>query len=170
MISLAFPSQTIGAAEFLKTIVSKGVKNKSVRQWAEARIKSGTPDSDPVLSAANSAVNNCVDIEFYKNFAIDPARFHLCIDAYFESVGHSYRMAYSHNVNYIAAVIDPDFSVIPGGPEWDVSFRELYARRITGYFHGSPIVRGDIGLRAIYEGSGNFFADAVPLCGVRWWS
>ncbi len=152
VVSLAYPVQFNGNAQFLTEIVAGGVRFKSVKQWAEDELRSGRPDSDPLLIAANSAVNNCIDIEFYKRLAIDPSSFESVNDRYFESVGHCYRMAYSHALNYMAATVDPNINIVPGGSAWDDGFQDLADRRILGYYYGSPVVRGMIGLHAICEG------------------
>src|SRR5690606_40124046 len=65
------------------------------RDWSSDVCSSdlGTPPSDPTIIAANIAVNNAIDIEFYKRFAMKPADAEAIFDhQYFECVGHNYQM------------------------------------------------------------------------------
>jgi hypothetical protein len=157
--SLSYPTATHSNAESLKSVLQLVGPKKSVLLWAEREQRAGRSAADPGLQAANTVVNNAIDLEFYKAFTANPMiAGELVKSPYFESIGHSYRIAYSHAVNVIAGTVDPDFNHIPGGEGWDRAFEGLAAEQHEGYYYGSPVRVGPVGIRAI----GAVYSAAVP--------
>jgi hypothetical protein len=80
------------------------------------------------------------------------------IDAelYFESVGHSFRIAYTLAVDLIASTVDRDCSHIPEVGRWGAQFERLASERVEGFYYGTPIRVGPVGVRAIFEGQARF--------------
>jgi hypothetical protein len=154
---LSYPTATHSNAESLKSVLQLVGPKKSVLLWAEREQRAGRSAADPGLQAANTVVNNAIDLEFYKAFTANPMiAGELVKSPYFESIGHSYRIAYSHAVNVIAGTVDPDFNHIPGGEGWDRAFEGLAAEQHEGYYYGSPVRVGPVGIRAIFEGQARF--------------
>jgi hypothetical protein len=125
-------------------------------KWAETQLLTGVPTLDPILSQANTAVNNALDVEFYKTFTMMPERAEILFDhPYFESVGHCYHIAYACTLSLVSE-FDPDFERMPDQSRWEVEFGKLGAKNHIGFYHGSPIVRPPVGLRALFEGQARF--------------
>jgi len=156
VLSLCYPGQThVSMQQLINVIAAIGPK-KSLFKWAETQLLAGVPTLDPVLSQANTAVNNALDVEFYKTFTMMPERAEvLFAHQYFESVGHCYHIAYACTLNLLAD-FDPNFERMPNQERWEVEFGKLGAAKHIGFYCGSPIVRPPVGLRALYEGQARF--------------
>ena len=151
--SLARPVQThLNDAALSKVVQSIGGK-KSLKRWAEERLRGGTRQDDPVLAAANSIVNNAIDVEFYKRIVLDPKIVPaLQSERYFESVGHSYWMAYGQALSVLTATVDREMDHLPNGPTWEEGFRQVREAGLPGFAYQGPVTVAPLGLRALYEG------------------
>jgi len=112
-------------------------------------------DTSPGLFAANVAVNNAIDIEFYKAIALNPSRaalIEVMHHRYFESVGHSYWMAYGNALALLVATVDPDEKHFANVLAWDEAFRQVREAKIEGWVHGEPVRMPRLGLHALFEG------------------
>ncbi|MFN8701479.1 MAG: hypothetical protein ACK5X0_05090 [Rhodospirillales bacterium] len=102
-------------------------------------------------------MNNTFDVDFYKKFVTDPSSAaEIWANQYFESIGHSYWMAYGHLMAMLSSTFDENFEFLPDARIWDSEFPKLKKARHVGFFHGSPIVRVPVGLREIFEGQARF--------------
>jgi hypothetical protein len=157
VLSLSYPAQTHGSLKALRSVLELVGPKKSLMRWAERAPIDNSSPSQEAINQANVAVNNALDIEYYKVFAITPSKaealFH---ERYFESVGHSYRMAYSLVIALLGPTVDSNHEHIPDPGSWDNQFERLKTREHQGFFWGSPIVRGPLGLHAIFEGQARF--------------
>jgi hypothetical protein len=157
VLSLSYPGQThVSMQELRDTLSSVGPK-KSLKTWAARQELAGTPSSNDALMQANTAVNNAIDVEFYKAFMFQPRLAEeLWTHRYFESVGHGYHIAYALAHSMLATTFDPEFLHLPNAPAWEQEFLRLAADKHVGFFHRSPIYRAQVGLQALFEGQARF--------------
>lgn len=157
VISVSYPAQAHINFEHMKFIASSGKASKSVKSWAEKEMLSGLDHQDQTVFHANVAVNNVVDIEYFKKFILRPdlvATF--ANDVYFECVGHSFHITYGNVLGVLSTTCDQGINYLPDPRSWSAAFRELGEQRVRGYFHGSPIAKPPVGLVAILEGQARF--------------
>ncbi len=74
ILSLAYPAQIHGSMQFLKKFAHSVGAVKPVKAWADRELIAGKTHLDPGFAAANIAVNNALDITFYKQLALSPPR------------------------------------------------------------------------------------------------
>jgi len=153
ILSLCYPTQCTCNIEQLRTVLQGIGPKKPLFHWAEQALK-GEIASDPVtLQTANIAVNNALDIDFYKQFQVWPSRAEqLWQNRYFESVGHSYFVAYGTTLSAISETCGLAEGSLPDITSWEPRYEALRAARHEGFYHGSPIRRARIGLLDILEG------------------
>ena len=156
--SLSFPGQTIAGVKYLKQVLKEFQPQKSLKAWTDTVLRQEGESAQKKLANANAAVNNALDIEYYKRFATDPKgqAESLVREQHFESVGHGYRIAYGHLITMASETVDPDFSFLPSLQDWDRQFSRLADEKAHGFYWGSDIVAAPIGLLAIYEGQAVF--------------
>lgn len=157
ILSLAYPAQIYGSMEFLQTFARGAGGVKPIKAWAHKAMVDGKTHSDPVLAAANVAVNNALDISFYKQLACSPkAVLALERTPYFESVGHSYLKTYGETVHAITGSCDLTEGQFPDPGLWDPQFLELQLRRCEGFYHSSRPPYAEVGIQEIFEGQARF--------------
>jgi hypothetical protein len=157
ILSLAYPAQIHGSMEFLQTFARKVGAVKPVKAWADRELIAGNTHADPALAAANIAVNNALDITFYKQLAFSPkVVLELMRSPYFESVGHSYFKGIGEGVHLINGSCDFANDEFPDPERWDDAYRQLYESRHPGFAHGTQVPLAEVGLRAIFEGQARF--------------
>jgi hypothetical protein len=166
VISLCYPAQALANLTPLREVVKLTGLNKSLKQWAENAMIAGMPASARGLQQANSAVNNAMDVEYFKLFIMQPelAR-KIDAERYFESVGHSFHIAYRLAVDLIASTIDVDCKCIPDVNRWSPEFERLTSERREGFYYGSPIRVAPVGVRALFEGQARFIQLQYPCFG-----
>ena len=153
ILSLGYPAQAHQNGERLEEFLRHVGPKKSIMRWAEMALRAG--DTSPGLFAANVAVNNAIDIEFYKVIALNPSRaalIEVMHHRYFESVGHSYWMAYGNALALLVATVDPDEKHFANVLAWDEAFRRVREAKIEGWVHGEPVRMPRLGLHALFEG------------------
>jgi hypothetical protein len=157
VLSLAYPAQAHQNAEYLKTVLRLSGPKKSLMRWAEDAALGGMTDDEPLLRAANSAVNNAIDVEFYKMITLNPrAVADASRSRYFESVGHSYWMAYHHAVGLLSATFDRESGYLPDTGTWEQGFRGVQESKVEGFVFGGEVRVAPLGLRALFEGQARF--------------
>lgn len=157
ILSLCYPAQCLANMEHLRAAVREIGPKKSLKTWAENALRAETPATDPGLVAANLAVNNTIDTEFYKVLTVTPMRAErLFDDPYFESVGHSYGVAYSNTLHALVDSCGFTAGTLPDPNEWNDPLDRLRETRHEGFYHGSPIRRARVGLLDIFEGQARF--------------
>jgi hypothetical protein len=176
VFSLSYLAQCHSSLGELRTILATIGKKKSLKRYTDDVLKREGPSAQAKLAVANVAVNNALDVEYYKFYAYSP---HENIgwmfkEPHFESVGHGYFVVYSHLLGILSEVIDPDHVVVPHG-NWSKEILRLRAERIEGYFWRSPVRLPAVGLKAIFEGQARFtqlnFLDGTrerPLSCAEW--
>jgi hypothetical protein len=157
MLSLAYPAQIYGSMSFLREVADSVGCVKPVKNWAHREMVAGKTHLDPTLASANIAVNNALDINFYKQLALSPkVAQQLRSTPYFESVGHSFLKAYGETVYAISGSCDLSQGQLPDPDAWDPHFLQLQLERAEGFHHGSLPPCAEIGLREIFEGQARF--------------
>jgi hypothetical protein len=153
ILSLAYPTQCLGSMEQLSAVIAKIGPKKPLKRWADEALRGNIPADPATLQTANIAVNNALDVDFYKQFQIWPDRAQaLWHNRYFESVGHSYFMAYGNTLNAIVSSCGLAAGSLPDPSGWEARYEALRVAQHEGFYHGSPIRRARVGLHDIMEG------------------
>lgn len=158
MLSLSYLAQSHSSMTFLRDTLRDFGPIKPLKRWADETLVAEGASAQAKLSNANVAINNALDVEYYKLYAMWPqakART-LFAQQHFECVGHCYHIAVGQLLGMVSHEIDPDFSFIPNGKAWEEEFRRLTQSRHEGFYHGSPLRVPPVGLHAIYEGQARF--------------
>lgn len=156
ILSLSYPSQTHVNASELKKFLSLTGPIKPIKLYNELNAKESSPESEE-FKTINIILNNFYDIEFFKYRLIVPdSAKHFSSDPLFESIGHSFQIAYSSFVNLISATFDRELEFLPNLNEWNKGFRKVRDSKVEGYYYRSNIGLPPIGLREIYEGQARF--------------
>lgn len=153
ILSLALPTQFLSSMDALRKTLERSCARKPLKHWAVS-VESGIEEGDPIaLGAANEAINNMVDLDFYKRFQFNPLRAPSLYDSpYFESVGHIYHIAYMTVLGAIQDSCGLASNSLADLSKWNDRYDALRAARYEGFYLGSPIRRARVGLRDIFEG------------------
>jgi hypothetical protein len=152
ILSLCYPAQCLSNIEHLRETVRLIGPKKSLKSWAENALRVGTPPSDQAVTEANQAVNNTIDTEFYKAFALVPRCAEQLFDhRYFDSVGHSYSIAYASTIHALIDSCGFSASSLPNPHDWNEELYALRDARHEGFYRGSPIRRAHVGLLDIFK-------------------
>ncbi|TAW39324.1 hypothetical protein ELH26_33880 (plasmid) [Rhizobium leguminosarum] len=155
--SLCYPAQFSSSLEHLQKAISVVGPRKSLKRWADQALVKGTAPSQEALAEANIAVNNALDIDFYQFLTAIPNRAtELQRNQHFESVGHSYRIAYGNTLMALIQSCDLAPASLPNPETWQPKFDHLMRSRYEGFYHGSPITHAEVGIHAIFEGQARF--------------
>lgn len=156
ILSLAYPAQIYGSMSFLQTVGRSIGGVKPIKSWAHRANAEGKP-LDQTLAAANIAVNNACDINFYKRLLAAPKSvLQLEKDPYFECVGHSFFKAYGDTVNAIKGSCNLAGSQLPEPSRWEPHMRRLQIEKRKGYYFGSRPSHANVGVMEIFEGQARF--------------
>lgn len=152
ILSLAYPAQVHGSMGFLADFAREVGAVKPVKAWADRALIDGTPTLDLGLVAGNVAVNNALDINYYKQLALIPKSvLEHERSPFFLGVGHSYLKAYGDTVSAINGSCDFADGQFPNPESWDAETRRLHAERSEGFPYGPRPPYAEIGLRQIFE-------------------
>ncbi|WP_127814928.1 hypothetical protein [Bordetella avium] len=156
--SLCYMAQSHSSMAQLRDVISTFGPKKSLKRWTDATLLREGASAQSRLASANIAVNNALDVEYYKIYAAKPNKSApwLYKQQHFESIGHGYFIVYGQLLGMLSGTVDPNFQVIPDARQWDEKFKNLNEQRVTGYYWGSPMYVPEIGLHAIYEGQARF--------------
>lgn len=157
VMSASYPAQAHINIDHLRHLARSGKAGKSLKKWAEARMRQGLDHSDEDLFHANVAVNNVLDIEYFKRIVLRPdLAVEFSSDPYFESVGHSFHITYGNVINLVTSTCDREVAHLPDPRAWSEKFAELRIKEVSGYYYGSPIELPPVGLISILEGQARF--------------
>ncbi|PXA87399.1 hypothetical protein DMC47_32325 [Nostoc sp. 3335mG] len=157
ILSLAYPAQIYGSMVFLQAFAREVGGVKPVKAWADRELIEGKTHEDPGLAAANIAVNNALDISYYKQLAMSPrSALEHERSPFFLGVGHSYLKAYGDTVSAINGSCDFESGQFPDPESWDGEMRRLHENRCEGFPYGPRPPLAEIGLRHIFEGQARF--------------
>lgn len=156
ILSLSYPSQFHISKDSLEKYIDLTGKIKPIKKYNKLNASEFLP-SDNEFKTINIILNNYHDIEYFRRMVVNPE---LVSDSskesLFESVGHSFHVAYSSFVNLLASTIDRSYKFIPNEDLWVENFIELQHKKVEGFYHGSSITVCSIGLHEIFEGQARF--------------
>ncbi|WP_282602409.1 hypothetical protein [Paracoccus sp. PARArs4] len=158
LFSLSYLAQCHSSMGELKEVLATIGAKKPLKGYTDQMLLKEGHSAQAKLAAANAAVNNALDVEYYKYYAYEPREnIHWMIEEnHFESVGHGYFIVYGQLVGMIADAIDPEFKILPKMSEWDAEVQRLNAAQHEGFYWRSPVRLPATGMRAIYEGQARF--------------
>ena len=158
LLSLSYLSQTHSSMNELREVIATFGPKKPLKRWTDEVLLREGHGAQAKLSRANIAVNNALDVEYYKAYALRPKQTAawLVEQKHFESIGHGYSIAYGQLLGLFSAAIDPEFLVLPSAKTWDKQFARLNREQHEGFYWRSPIRVPPVGLHAIYEGQARF--------------
>ena len=158
LYSLSYLAQSHSSLNSLRETLERFGPKKPLKGWTDQILLAEGDLAQAKLAPANSAVNNALDVEYYKAWASDPRHNikWMIEQNHFESVGHTYFIVYSQLVGMISDLIDPDFRVLPKIDEWDKEILRLNNERVEGFYWRSNVHLPAVGLKAIYEGQARF--------------
>lgn len=158
LFSLSYLAQAHSSLDELKDVLAKFGPKKPLKGWTDQILLAEGNSAQAKLAYANVAVNNALDVEYYKQFAYDPRKNanSLREQPHFEAVGYGYFIVYGQLIGLISSIIDPDLAALPKIQNWDNEVQRLRAEECEGFYHGSPLRLPAVGLRAVYEGQARF--------------
>lgn len=158
ILSLSYLAQSHSSLSHLRDTLRVFGPIKPLKRWADETLLAEGHSGEKDLADANVAINNALDVEYYKIWAMWPQQKARTLFAqqHFECVGHCYHIAVGQLLGMVSYEIDPNFEFIPNGDAWEDNFRRLTQNRTEGFYHGSPLRVPPIGLHAIYEGQARF--------------
>ncbi len=158
LFSLSYLAQVHSSMDELRDVLETFGPKKPLKEWTDQVLRAEGDAAQTKLASANTAVNNALDVEYYKAYAYDPRKNIEWISkqVHFESVGHGYFVVYGQLVGMIAALIDPNFDTLPNLDQWDTEIARLRSEQREGFYWGSRIHLPAVGMRAIYEGQARF--------------
>lgn len=177
LFSLSYLAQCHSSLAQLREVLATIGLKKPLKGYTDQVLRSEGNSAQAKLASANIAVNNALDVEYYKFYAYSPRTNieWMLNDPHFESVGHGYFVVYGQLVGMLAGAIDPEYVVLPNPESWNSEMLRLSQERIEGYYWRSPVRPPTVGLRAVYEGQARFtqlqFLDGArdePLSCTEW--
>ena len=158
LYSLSYLAQCHSSIDELRDVIDTLGPKKSLKAYTDQVLRSEGDSAQPRLALANIAVNNALDVEYYKSYAYSPrTNIHWMIkEPHFESVGHGYLIVYGQLLGMLADAIDPSFTLLSNPETWGPEILRLRNERIEGYYWHSPIRLPATGMQAIYEGQARF--------------
>ncbi len=158
LLSLSYLGQTHSNMNELHEVIATFGLKKPLKRWVDEVLLREGHSAQAKLASANIAINNTLDVEYYKLYAHNPKKNApwLIKQQHFESIGHGYHIAYGQLVGMLSDVIDPEFLVLPSAKHWEDQFARLTQEQCEGFYYGSPVRVPAVGLHAIYEGQARF--------------
>lgn len=156
ILSFSYPAQAhINHSPLMEYIQHTGLK-KPILKYNEANAVDYKP-TDKQFLAINEILNNFHDIEFFKCLLVQPKSAPSIInDKLFESVGHSFHIAYSSFVAVLSASFDRELKFLPKANLWHTAFDILQENKEPNHCYGEPAYISSIGLIDLYEGQARF--------------
>lgn len=158
LLSLSYLCQTHASMDDLRDVIAKFGAKKPLKRWTDEVLFREGPAAQAKLASANTAVNNSLDVEYYRAYALRPKQTAewLVAQKHFESIGHGYNIAHGQLLGLLSAAVDPDFLFLPSPKNWEKQIIRLNRAKVEGFYWGSPIHVPPVGLQAIYEGQARF--------------
>lgn len=158
LLSLSYLGQSHSTMDFLREVLATFGPKKSLLRWTNNVLLAEGHSAQAKLAAANIAVNNALDVEYYKAYAFSPQTSirWMIEENHFECVGHTYHIVYGQLLGMLQATVDPESVALPDGEAWDKHFERLREQNVEGFYWRSPVRVARLGLHAIYEGQARF--------------
>jgi len=134
LFSLSYLAQTHSTMRELREVLEVFGPKKPLKAWADQILLAEGAGAQEKLAAANVAVNNALDVEYYKAYSYSPRENikWMIEQNHFESVGYTYTVG------------------------WNEKILHLKSEEVVGYYWRSPVHLPAVGMRAIYEGQARF--------------
>lgn len=158
LLSLSYLAQCHSNMGELREVLATIGPKKSLKTYTDKVLLKEGHAAQAKLATANTAVNNALDIEFYKTYALSPRENIKWMgeQKHFESIGHGYIIAYGQLIGMLADTIDENHIALPNMERWDSELIRLNTEKVEGFYWGSPVGLPAVGMRAIYEGQARF--------------
>lgn len=157
VLSLLYPAQAHVNNKDLKKLIQDIGPVKSILKYDKLQSNVPLEDEHETDKRINRILNNWHDIEFFRWLVIDPKKAANVISSpYFESLGHSYSMAWGSVLWLLSSTIDKYMDFLPDVRKWEEEFKLLRQDKVEGYYYGSDILLSPIGAREIFEGQARF--------------
>ncbi|MBY3526776.1 hypothetical protein HFN72_12560 [Rhizobium laguerreae] len=156
--SLSYLAQSHANIDELKDVLADFGPKKPLKGFTDQVLTNEGERAQAKLSAANSAVNNTLDVEYYKYYAFLPRENikWMIEQNHFESVGHGYLIVYGQVIGMLAMCIDENNEVFPSSGGWGDEIARLREEQVEGFYWRSPVRPPAVGMRAVYEGQARF--------------
>lgn len=177
LLSLSYFSQCHSSLEELRDVISTFGPKKSLKNWTDKVLLEEGWSAQAKLAAANTAVNNALDVFYYKSYAFQPRQSiqWMIKQNHFEDIGYAYAIVYGQLMGLVSGAIDPDFEFLPDLKQWSAEALRLHTDGHEGFCKGSNVMLPPVGLHAIYEGQARFIqldflnrARSEPLTCEEW--
>lgn len=157
LLSLSYPAQAHANYSHLKNLLAAIGPKKSIYRLVETQAVSGSADPTTPSGLANIILNNYFDIESFRSLVTSYGTVREVVEnPLFESVGHSYQIAFANILLILATTFDREFGVFPDPRTWEQPFGDLRNQRETGFYYGSDVRVAPIAARDIFEGQARF--------------
>lgn len=158
LLSLSYFAQCHSSMEDLRGVLATFGPKKSLKNWTDKVLLEEGWSAQEKLASANTAVNNALDVFYYKSYALRPRESIHCMvkQNHFEDIGYAYAIVYSQVVGLISDVIGHEFKFLPDLERWSAEVLRLHEEGYEGFCKGSNIMLPPVGLHAIYEGQARF--------------
>lgn len=158
LLSLSYFSQCHSSIQELQECLEKFGPIKPLKRWTDQVLLSEGWDAQEKLAPANVAVNNALDVFYYKSYALRPRENikWMVNQIHFEDVGYTYSIVYGMVIALLSDAIDPDFKFLQSIRELNEEVLRLHKEDYEGFTKGSNIHLPYVGLHAIYEGQARF--------------
>lgn len=177
LLSLSYFSQCHSTIGVLRECLEEFGAIKPLKRWADQVLQNEGWGAQEKLAPANFAVNNAIDVFYYKSYAFDPrgAIKWMIEQNHFEDIGYTYSIVYGMMIGLISDAIDPDFVFLQSLTQLGDETLRLHEEGYEGFRKGSNVHLPYVGLQAIYEGQAHFIqldflnrARADPLTCKEW--
>lgn len=177
LFSLSYLAQSHSSIGILREVLATIGPKKPLKGYTDQVLLKEGHSAQGKLASANAAVNNALDVEYYKSYAYSPRENikWMIEQNHFESVGHAYLIVYGQLNGMLAGSIDEDHVILPRAEAWESEIVRLNNEKVEGFYWGSPVRLPAVGMRAIYEGQARFiqlqFLDGArekPLSCAEW--
>jgi hypothetical protein len=158
LLSLSYFSQCHSTMGELRECLEKVGPIKPLKRWTDQILQDEGWDAQEKLAPANFAVNNALDVYYYKSYAFRPreAIKWMIKQNHFEDLGYTYSIVYGMLIGLISDVIDPDFEFLQSINQLSDETLRLHEEGYEGFKKGSNVHLPYVGLQAIYEGQARF--------------
>lgn len=158
LLSLSYFSQCHSSIHELRETIQKFGPIKPLKRWTDQVLLKEGWAAQEKLASANIAVNNALDVSYYKDYAYEPRKaIHRIINEnHFEDIGYTYSIVYGQLIGLISDSIDPEFDFLPRLDRLNSETLRLYNERCEGFHKGSAVRLPPLGIHAIYEGQARF--------------
>jgi hypothetical protein len=177
LFSLSYLAQSHSNMEALRDVLATLGAKKPLKKYTDQVLLEEGQAAQSKLASANIAVNNALDVEYYKSYAYSPHKNikWMIEENHFESIGHGYTIVYGQLIGMLADTIDPEFLALPSMKNWDAEMQRMNRDQVEGFYWRSPVRLPATGMLAIYEGQARFIqlqfldsAQSEPLLCSEW--